>query len=136
MKTTQKQLEAWLRKWQPRLKLSEWDIKVKLSRREEMDDAAGSVTITPNTRLAVIRVMDPVDWMSREWSQDIEQTIVHELVHVVFWGLDENRPEGLGLVVFEQGVDGLASSLVEMDRRQTGASAREFYKSVSNFRGV
>lgn len=100
--------------WQKRLRLRDWEIHVEFARPGDMpeSDAAGTVTYECAKRLAWISICDPACWpQSRRASQDVEYTLVHELVHVVLAPLVTSASEVNGMLE-EQSVDQLTRALL------------------------
>jgi hypothetical protein len=71
--------------WQKRLHLEDWNISVTMARASELKPRTlGNVHWDSDTKTAVIHVLDPVDYHMpyREMLDDMEFTVVHELVHL------------------------------------------------------
>jgi hypothetical protein len=71
--------------WQRRLKLEDWHITVLVSRASELKpDTLGNIHWDADTKSAVIRVMDAVDYKLSFDAvlKDVENTVVHELLHL------------------------------------------------------
>jgi hypothetical protein len=115
---TQFELNAWVAKWQSKLRLEDWDIEVGLQRQFDMPDPAdqGYVRCLRSQKKARISLLDPVDFEPDSLSgpQDLEQTIVHELVHVHHAGIEPT--EGEAMIISEQATDAIAWALVNCDR--------------------
>jgi hypothetical protein len=76
-------LDALVAKWQPILRLQDWDFKPRYCRRWEMsDNAAGDCDFLAAKRHCTIRVMEPCDYPPT-WIPpiDVELTVVHEMLH-------------------------------------------------------
>jgi hypothetical protein len=82
---SQTDVRQWLRVWQSRLGLSDWNVEVKIVRISDLNpDTLGHLKWNSENRTATIKVLDPVDYdlpVSRI-PEDIEITIVHELLHL------------------------------------------------------
>ena len=79
------QVEQWTRSWQKRLDLGDWRITTQIVRVWDLKpDTLGNLHWNSETRTATIRVLNPADYElpPAEIPQDIEYTIVHELVHL------------------------------------------------------
>lgn len=100
--------------WQDRLGLQSWDIKIKTCRHKEMsgDSNMGSVWFQKKMEQAIIYLLDPIDYNAIEldgFSIDAEQTLVHELLHLVFLVEEHSdRDEE----VMEKGINRLSRILV------------------------
>ena len=81
----QRQAEAVLRTWQPRLKLGNWQVTVTLTNATALKPKTiGDITIDAEHRQAVIRVLDPADTRLApdKGAALVEGVVVHELVHL------------------------------------------------------
>jgi hypothetical protein len=108
--------------WQRRPNLQGWEISVVVSRAGELKPKTlGNVRWDPGKNTAVIRVLDPADYRLpfAPMLQDIEFTVVHELIHLEMAPLladlqrtDANRMEEEGAV------NRMAGALLKLDRGQ------------------
>jgi hypothetical protein len=113
---TTTQLEQICRRWQQRLGLQDWDIDVEFVRPGEMDgdNHQGEIEWHVQKRTAVMRVMDPVCYpRNRRRDYNVEETIVHELLHLVLvhWPVDRSRDPVMN-TLHEQAVEQLTRALV------------------------
>ena len=79
------QVEQWTKTWQKRLDLNDWHIATQIVRVWDLKpDTLGNLHWNSENRTATIRVLNPVDYEmpAADIPQDIEYTIVHELVHL------------------------------------------------------
>jgi hypothetical protein len=113
---TQRGLEELCIKWQGILRLMDWEVKVRFVRHWEMKpDREGAVDWSINGKAASIKILDPRDFSTEaKWPQDVEQVLVHELVHLHLAPFDET--DGTKAMLLEQAVDLLACALVDRDR--------------------
>lgn len=113
---TQAALEAMCLRWQMILRLADWDVKVRFVRHWDLGaDRGGEVSWTLNTKTAFITILDPRDFSTDfKWTQDVEQVLVHELVHLHLAPFDETKDKTDMLM--EQAVDLIACALVDRDR--------------------
>jgi len=112
--------------WQKRLNLQEWGVSVVVARAGDLKPkTVGHIHWDREKKTAVIRVLDPADYNLPfdQMLQDIEFTIVHELIHLeiapVFNDLqrtDANRMEE------EHAVNHMTDALLKLDRTQTKQS--------------
>ena len=108
--------------WQKRLNLQDWNVSVLMSRTGELKPKTlGNIHWDMEKKTAVIRVLDPADYRLpfREMLQDMEFTVVHELIHLGFAPVvsdlqrsDANRREE------EHAVNHMAEALLKLDRSQ------------------
>jgi hypothetical protein len=122
------QAERWTKTWQKRLDLGEWRISTQIVRASELKpDTLGNLHWNNETRTAVIRVLNPLDYdiPSTDIPLDIEYTIVHELIHLQLAALP--RDPG-GKNVEERVVNRISEALFQLDKgenyRPRPASAR------------
>lgn len=106
-----------LKKWQPRLGLSDWAITVQFRDAQDMNQCPGSTKIRDCIQCADIRVMNIDDRQKSDpGDADVELDIVHELVHVRLWAIDPKDAEGVLYTCREQAIDWIAKALVSADR--------------------
>lgn len=67
--------------WQKRLKLQDWKINVRFNASIASENAAGMADWHPDNRTAEIDILPP-----HLIADDIEETLVHELLHVLYEG--------------------------------------------------
>jgi hypothetical protein len=106
--------------WQKRLNLQDWNISVVIARASELKPKTlGNIHWDLDKRNAVIRVLDPADYRLpfREMLQDMEFTVVHELIHLELAPVlsdlqrsDANRRDE------EHTVNHIAEALLKLDR--------------------
>ena len=121
MEFTQEELEKLLKKWQKKLRLDNWDIQVKVVRASEMTlpNVQGENDYSTALHKSVVKILDPIDYetdLSEE--QDMERTLVHELMHLVLWHCTPKESKNLKRQLFETSVEQLANALVDMKRGQ------------------
>ena len=106
--------------WQKRLNLEDWNVTVVMSRSTELKPRTlGNIHWDLEKKTATIRVLDPADYRLpfKEMLQDMEFTVVHELIHLNFAPVvsefqrsDANRREE------EHAVNHMADALLKLDR--------------------
>lgn len=117
----QAQLALVLSFWQTVLSLRDWHMKANLARQFEMATEArlAEVAWSMAHRQASIRVLDPVDYRHdldlMGLPQDMEEDLVHELLHVVLagWAPPHDTPEHTAQ---EQAIIALSKALVNLRR--------------------
>ena len=78
-------LESRLRYWQHVLGLDHWNIVAKIKRRIDMgDENQGECNWEFIGRSAIVSLLSPLDWINSDFEQDMEKTLVHELLHCKF----------------------------------------------------
>lgn len=117
---TQEQLEEQLVYWQKVLRLQDWRIKARILRERDFCNpgSQGECDWSLSTKTAIIRILDPVDYSPDcAWPQDIEQVLVHELLHLHFASFDAESSTA-ERVAQEQAIDCIATGLVGLYRNQ------------------
>jgi hypothetical protein len=79
------QIEDWLKSWQKRLHLEDWRIDARIVRATELKpDTLGNPKWNTLNHTAAIKVLSPLDYETTpaEIIEDMEYTVVHELVHL------------------------------------------------------
>lgn len=104
-----------LEKWQKKLSLQEWRIKlVTHLHPEEMSvsNAVGFTDWSESIKTARIEIMNPTFYGERIVPFNFEKTLVHELLHLKFsfWCQDENN---ISDRLMHQYIDDLARALTE-----------------------
>ena len=106
------------RKWQGRLGLLDWDVQVRIVRSVELEGCQGRCKFVTDRKQATILLLEREDYLlaGRQWPQDHEQTLVHELLHLhtVWWGSEADSDERK---LEEQMIHLLAKAFIEMSRR-------------------
>jgi hypothetical protein len=111
----------WL--WQKRLNLQDWDISLRLVRATELKPKTlGNVHWDLNLHSATIAVLAPADYKLPypELLQDMEFTIVHELIHLQLASLPRSEASRRAE---EHAVNRIADALLKLDR-DTAATRR------------
>src|ERR1700691_3392112 len=102
--------------WQQRLKLDAWRISVLPARSSELKPKTlGAIRWDKDKKTAVIWVLDPADYQLpfREMLDDMELTVVHELVHLELASLPRSQASRS---TEEHAVNGIADALLALDR--------------------
>jgi hypothetical protein len=113
---TDTRLADWVRTWQKRLRLDDWNIEARFVRVSELKpDTLGNLKWNSVARQASIKILAPQDYdlPAGEIEEDVEYTVVHELVHLQLSALprDLNRRD-----TEEQVVNRLADALMQLER--------------------
>jgi hypothetical protein len=112
-------LQGTCAEWQRILKLQDWDISsVKIVSSREMGNLTqtGSISWDIAHMVASIKLISPEDYpgdAAQFFPYSMEETLVHELLHLRFAGfdVDSDSPEGLAQ---EQAINALAHALVTL----------------------
>lgn len=109
------ELQALCHEWQEVLGLRDWDIDVVFWRGYDMGKNQGHVSWNFAARQTRVSLLDPGDYpkdVIRPY--DMERTLVHELLHVVFTQVDGTK--GITGLLFEQGLDAVVAGLMTLKR--------------------
>jgi hypothetical protein len=115
----EKLLQHECQRWQHKLRLQDWNVKVVLCRLNEMSDREALAEIFPSVERkdAVMRILMPADveLLSAHYLNNEEinygLTIVHELIHLHLWPFCQNQTAE-ELVAEEQAVNALSRCIV------------------------
>ncbi|EOU2101972.1 hypothetical protein C0L85_12510 [Clostridium perfringens] len=75
-------IEKYLRKWQERLRLKDWDIKLQLINQEWNKTGDIKIDMTDKKAIVMINNYNPKE-------NNLEPVIIHELLHLKLWGMDK-----------------------------------------------
>ena len=115
-KLAQRFVDDRLAVWRRRLKLEDWRVSAVMTPRSDLaPKTLGGIRWDKTKRNAVIWVLDPADYRLpfREMLEDMELTIVHELVHLELATAPRREASRSNE---ERAVDGIAEALLALDR--------------------
>lgn len=104
--------------WRQRLKLEDWHVTAVLTRRSDLaPETLGGIHWDKRQKTAVVWVLDPADYRLpyREMLDDMELTIVHELVHLDLTALPRGQASRGSE---ERAVSGIAEAMLTLDRQK------------------
>jgi hypothetical protein len=104
--------------WRQRLKLEDWRISIVRTRLSDLPPKTmGGIRWDKTRKTAVIWVLDPADYRLpfREMLDDMELTIVHELVHLDIASLPHSEAHRGSE---EHAVSGIAEAMLRLDREK------------------
>lgn len=107
--------------WQQRLELADWQISVVLVRRESLPpQTLGGIHWDQIKKAAQIWVLDPADYQLafEAMLDDMERTIVHELVHLSLSVLPHGK---VGRGSEEETVNDIVQAMLMIDRERKPA---------------
>ena len=111
-------LDEKLAVWRQRLKLGDWQISVVFTRRADLKPRTlGGIRWDKKKKSAVISVVHPSEYRTpvHEMLDDMEFTIVHELVHLQLASLPRSEASRSSE---EHAVNRIAEALLGLDRRR------------------
>ena len=133
----QSYLDQRLARWQERLKLQDWTITLVMSHPSDLRRGTlGNVHWDADKKTAMIRVLDAADYGRpfRSTLQDMEFTVVHELVHLELTSLTRNfksRSEE-SFSEEEQAVNRMSDALLQLDQADQSARLDEIAGSLTH----
>lgn len=116
---TEQELKEKCLEWQKILNLQDWDIKPGIYRNSRFETVGSQAECNwvLKKKMATIRIVDPVDYPNNiQWPQDMEQSLVHELVHLHIAPFDESKSGSLEEIMMEQATDLIAKAMVKLKR--------------------
>lgn len=129
---TDDQLNQACAEWQKVLGVQDWDVKccIKRSRDMNMQEAQAECQWTIQNKQATINICDPVDYPPHEWEQDMEDSLVHELMHLHCAPFDDFERFSAEDTALEQMIVKTSGALIRLKRdkqgnRQLGHQANE-----------
>ena len=104
--------------WRDELNLKSWDIEARFFKAYEKTEYLGHIEFDANNYTAKVRIRreehaapDSLD------KYDVETTLLHELVHLLFWSFSDYAKENRNLKVeYERATEMVARSLVRLKR--------------------
>jgi hypothetical protein len=115
---TNEELQKLALEWCEYLNLSNnWDIVFNLERKSGIKDGCqADCDWTLGSNTAIINIMDHIDWENKLFPQDMEVSLVHELLHLYFCTFDNTKDDSAEHIRLEQTIETLAKSLVNLKR--------------------
>lgn len=122
---TQRQLTALMKRWQKKLRLQDWKVKVRLAGQVDFDERGKDYEYTaktnygfcehmPEARTATIWMVKPSEGPLPADGDDergnIENTLVHELLHLHFSPFASKHPEDD--LAHEQAIEAITEALL------------------------
>ncbi|WP_157800947.1 hypothetical protein [Bacillus solitudinis] len=117
---SQEELEERLAYWQEKLRLRDWIITIRIVREKEMDpNRAAEISWTLSKKMASVRILDPIDYPDGLMAmQDMENSLVHELLHLHFAPIHEDAHDREHYEVFEeQAIESITHGLIAVARK-------------------
>lgn len=93
VRVSEKEIETHLKKWQDILRLRDWDILVKIVKTKWRK--SGDIKVDLDDKKAVLLINQTP---KRESLEELEELVVHELLHLKLYGMDQMIEELLSLV--------------------------------------
>ena len=112
-------LEELLEEWKSILHLGQWDIELRRSRQVDFleGDNQGEITFNRVECQAIVRILDPIDWVDTPFKQDMEKTLVHKLLHIIYADFEPEDSNSLQYTLWHRSIDSMARVLVSLKRK-------------------
>jgi hypothetical protein len=112
-------LEELLEEWKSILHLEQWDISLRIRRQKDFleGDNQGEITFNRVECQAIIHILDPIDWVDILFNQDMEKTLVHELLHIIYADFEPEDSDSLQYTLWHRSIDSMARVLVSLKRK-------------------
>lgn len=104
--------------WRDRLRLNAWNIECGIYRESGFCNKGcdGENDYDLRNGDSLIRILDPVDYPTSRFPQDMETTLVHELLHLHFAPFAPENDDGLDHHIMEHTICILSETLVGLKR--------------------
>jgi hypothetical protein len=125
---TEPDLQTLCAEWQARLGLAHWNITVGFARAKDMPVMGCDACMKPNyhSEFARIFIVDPIDYSSDTGEeQDIEECLIHEILHIPMSYICEPDDNKLLETHVEAHIDRLAKVLVALKREARARPSKE-----------
>ncbi len=103
---TTSQLIKLCKTWKERLRITDWDTAIRWATDEEMPENLGETVYDPRNMAAEIKIRPGQDPVYPDGG--VEQTIIHELLHIVMHGDVEYEKEN---IMQERAINQIADAL-------------------------
>jgi hypothetical protein len=117
--STDAEVQEACKHWKKVLRLQDWITKAGLYRERDMKlgGCNGECEWQLKTKIATIRILDPLDYPEGLiMEQDMEKTLVHELLHLHFAPLYADTEDASIDNAQEQAIDCIAHALINLAR--------------------
>lgn len=102
-----------LQLWKERLGLQNWEIALRVVRGKEIEGNQGQCEYTPAILYATIKVLSPLDWIDEYHNKyALEGTMVHELIHLLFYSVCPEDKTSVEYYAIEQGITRIERALI------------------------
>lgn len=119
MTTTTEDLAAWCAQWQRRLRLQDWDVRIRAVERGSLVDptSRGQLNWDLYHKTAHIAVVVSADLEATDPLYDPRRTVIHELLHIalIAWVVEDGSAEDTAQ---EQAINAIARAFVQQAGEQ------------------
>ncbi len=137
---TEKQLDGLLRKWQKKLRLQDWELDILYVDPVQFskEGSCGEIRAHVNRKLGVIGIGRPDLMLEKDpdyCNHEIEDTIIHELLHL---HLNPFSPfdDDLGMLAVEQAIEAISRVILAEHYGQSKQKRNTKPRPKQNNRGV
>lgn len=103
--------------WQEQLYLEHWEVALRISRAREMNkEGQAEIQWVYPKATATMSILNPVDYPPSPFKQDMEKSLVHELLHIHFAPFDTHPDGSLEHQMLERAIDQIAKTLTNLKR--------------------
>lgn len=117
---TDKELQKACEKWQKIMRLQDWKVVATITRERHMNmqEVEAECLWTIQNRSAMIHILDPIDRPDDSWfEQDMEESLVHELMHLSCAMFDDFETDTKENTALEQMIVSTSQALVNLKRK-------------------
>ncbi len=119
---TEDELRLKCREWQQILRLQDWDIEVNIKRHREIQgpsgDEEGRIRTNEDYKKGFIEILDPIDLDPARYAPlDMEEVLVHELLHIHFRFANDHDSCTCQLKQKEFAINMITEALVKLHRQ-------------------
>lgn len=128
LECTSENIQVFAEYWQKILGLQNWNIVCKVVRGHEFSEPhelQGQNRYNYSMRYALITLLNPFDHVDENFAYDMEQTLIHELLHAVMAPLDVFFPDDQAHLHLhlEQIINQLATAFCQVARDRSVSNA-------------
>lgn len=115
---TEEQLVEKCAEWQEILKLQEWQVAISKAHPHQfgLKENQGECSWVLKKKMALIKILHEDDYPDTPFKQDMEVTLVHELLHLHYAPFDETKSGSLEEIALEQSIHLISKALVSLKR--------------------
>lgn len=115
-------LDAMVQKWARILRLQDWDITIAMVDKRDLslENVAGEISWNREHQQAEIRIMDPSQRPADMMETDIEETVIHELLHLHACPFDTFEVDSAEYYALELFINRVSQALLKLERSMEG----------------
>lgn len=116
---TENELNALCQQYQKLMRIQDWDITVEVVGSHILgEEVHGDHHTSLSVMRSKIRICDPASYVPTIVAPELNmrQTLIHELVHIVFSSLGPSDDDAVKHCVFENGIERIACIIYELTK--------------------